>query len=111
MIFLSAWMLGTGTSLFSPYPRGELRIWMGLLPSDDRADLIQLAPTTQRALLLDLLDTVPRQEVSALRAFKEGQAAGLIEFSLARFREMTLDEAISGKALCPEYVWSVLGCL
>jgi magnesium transporter len=77
-------------------PEGERRIWMRLLAPDDAADVIQLAPETRRAYLLDLLDNVTRQEVTALLAYKEDQAGGLMSPRFARLRpEMTVDEAIS----------------
>ena len=66
-----------------------------VLAPDDAADLIQLAPEAQRAQLLDMLDTATRQEVTALLAYKEDQAGGLMSPRFARLRpEMTVDEAI-----------------
>ena len=68
---------------------------MRVLAPDDAADLIQLAPEAQRAQLLDMLDTATRQEVTALLAYKEDQAGGLMSPRFARLRpEMTVDEAI-----------------
>jgi len=76
-------------------PEGERRIWMRLLPPDDAADLVQLASETHRAQLLDLLDTATRQEVTALLAYEEDQAGGLMSPRFARLRpEMTVDEVI-----------------
>jgi magnesium transporter len=75
---------------------GERRIWMRLLAPDDAADLVQLASETQRRHLLDLLDDATRQEVTALLAYKEDQAGGLMSPRFARLRpDMTVDEAIS----------------
>ena len=77
-------------------PESERRIWMRLLAPDDAADLVQLAPIMQRTHLLDLLDTSTRQEVTALLAYKEDQAGGLMSPRFARLRpEMTVDEAIA----------------
>jgi magnesium transporter len=69
---------------------------MRLLAPDDAADLVQLASGTQREHLLDHLDTATRQEVTALLAYKEDQAGGLMSPRFARLRpEMTVDEAIA----------------
>ena len=77
-------------------PEGERRIWMRLLAPDDAADLIQSAPPSERTALLDMLDASSRQEVTALLAYKEDQAGGLMSPRFARLRqEMTVDEAIS----------------
>lgn len=77
-------------------PEGERRIWMRLLAPDDAADLIQLVPQSRRTELLDMLDAASRQEVTALLAYKEDQAGGLMSPRFARLRpEMTVDEAIS----------------
>ena len=76
-------------------PDGERRIWMRLLPPDDAVDLIQAAPESRRALLFDLLDEVTHREVSALLAYKQDQAGGLMSPRFARLRpDMTIDEAI-----------------
>ena len=77
-------------------PESERRIWMRLLAPDDAADLLQLAPESKQTQLLDLLDTSTRQEVTALLAYKEDQAGGLMSPRFARLRpEMTVDEAIA----------------
>ena len=76
-------------------PEGERRIWMRLLPPDDAADVVQLAPQDQRDKLLAMLDDATRSEVTALLAYKEDQAGGLMSPRFARLRpEMTVDEAI-----------------
>jgi magnesium transporter len=81
--------------LLMTLPEGERRIWMRLLAPDDAADVVQLAPETQRPHLLELLDAHTRQEVTALLAYKEDQAGGLMSPRFARLRpEMTVDEAI-----------------
>jgi magnesium transporter len=74
----------------------ERRIWLRLLAPDDAADVIQLAPESERAELLAELDDVTRREVTALLAYKEDEAGGLMNPRFARVRpEMTVDEAIS----------------
>jgi magnesium transporter len=76
-------------------PEGERRIWMRLLPPDDAADVVQVAPQDQRDKLLAMLDETTRSEVTALLAYKEDQAGGLMSPRFARLRpEMTVDEAI-----------------
>jgi magnesium transporter len=83
-------------SLLLVLPEGERRIWMRLLPPDDAADLVQHAEEAQRPHLLDLLDETTRREVTALLAYKEDQAGGLMSPRFARLRpDMTVDEAIS----------------
>jgi len=77
-------------------PAREQRSWMRLLPPDDAADLIQAAPTEKRELLLSLLDEPTRREVTALLAYSEDNAGGLMNPRYIRLRpEMTVDEAIS----------------
>jgi len=75
---------------------GERRIWLRLLPPDDAADLIQLAPEEDRPALLDDLDPVAQREVKALLAYKEDAAGGLMSPRFARLRpDIKIDEAIS----------------
>ena len=77
-------------------PAREQRSWMRLLPPDDAADVIQAAPTEKRDALLALLDEPTRREVTALLAYAEDNAGGLMNPRYARLRpEMTVDEAIS----------------
>jgi magnesium transporter len=69
---------------------------MRLLAPDDAADLIQQAPAESRSMLLDLLDAATRSEVTALLAYKEDEAGGLMSPRFARLRpDITVDEAIS----------------
>lgn len=71
------------------------RTWMRLLAPDDAADLLQQAQPEVRTELLDLLDAPTRREVSALLAYEEDDAGGLMNPRYARVRpEMTVDEAI-----------------
>ncbi len=77
-------------------PGRERRSWVRLLPPDDAADLIQAAPTESRDALLGLLDEPTRREVTALLAYSEDNAGGLMNPRYIRLRpEMTVDEAIS----------------
>jgi magnesium transporter len=77
-------------------PGREQRSWVRLLPPDDAADLIQAAPTDKRDSLLGLLDEPTRREVTALLAYSEDNAGGLMNPRYIRLRpEMTIDEAIS----------------
>jgi magnesium transporter len=74
----------------------DRRLWLRLLPPDDAADLIQAAGPGQRESLLALLDDSTRREVTALLAYAEDQAGGLMSPRYARLRpEMSVDEAIA----------------
>jgi magnesium transporter len=77
-------------------PAVERRGWMRLLAPDDAADVVQAAPEYERDGLLALLDDSARKEVTALLAYAEDQAGGLMSPRFARVRpDMTADEAIS----------------
>lgn len=77
-------------------PEEERRTWLRALAPDDAADLIQDAPRKERPSLLAALDPWPRAEVSALLAYKEDEAGGLMSPRFARLRpEMEMDEALS----------------
>jgi magnesium transporter len=74
---------------------GERRLWLRVLPPDDVADAVQQVPQEARAGLLELLDDASRREVTALLAYAEDAAGGLMSPRFARLRpEMTVDEAI-----------------
>jgi len=76
-------------------PVEDQRAWMRLLPPDDTADVVQVADLAERERLLGLLDNPTRREVSALLAYAEDAAGGLMNTRYARLRaEMTVDEAI-----------------
>lgn len=76
-------------------PPPERRVWMRLLPPDDAADLMQEAPPEHKDALLGLLDGRTRTEVSALLAYAEDEAGGLMNPRFARVRPgATVDEAI-----------------
>ena len=82
-------------SLMRGLPRNERRSWMRLLAPDDAADLVQYVPDDEREQLLGLLDDPTRKEVTALLAYKQDAAGGLMNPRYARLRpEMTVDEAI-----------------
>jgi magnesium transporter len=77
-------------------PAQDRRRWMRLLAPDDAADLIQAAPEDSRHQLLELLDDYTRREVSALLAYAEDRAGGIMNPRYARLRpEMSVDEAIA----------------
>jgi magnesium transporter len=77
-------------------PAREQRSWVRSLPPDDAADLIQAAPEEKREPLLALLDDATRREVTALLAYSEDNAGGLMNPRYIRLRpEMNVDEAIS----------------
>ena len=83
-------------SLLLALPPGERQIWIRQLPPDDAADVLQEAPDEERARLLDLIDPDTRREVTALLAYAEDEAGGLMSPRYARLRpEMRVDEAIS----------------
>ncbi len=76
-------------------PSEERRTWVRILPPDDAADLMQVISTSDRESLLGLLDEPTRKEVSALLAYAEDRAGGLMNPRYARVRpDVTVDEAI-----------------
>lgn len=77
-------------------PAGERRSWVRLLPPDDVADVIQAVPAEQQESLMALLDDMTRKEVTALLAYAEDDAGGLMNPRYARVRpDMSVDEAIA----------------
>ncbi len=82
--------------LIFAHPHAERRSWMRLLPPDDAADVVQEAPEEDREGLLALLDEPTRKEVTALLAYAEDDAGGLMNPRFVRVRpEMSADEAIA----------------
>jgi magnesium transporter len=80
--------------LLMAMPVAERKIWMRVLDPDDAIDVVQGVPLAERAGLLDLLDTVSRNEVTALLAYGEDSAGGLMSPRYVRVRpEMTAAEA------------------
>lgn len=73
----------------------EKRSWVRLLAPDDVADLIQENADT-REEILSLLDPQTKREVTALLAYAEDNAGGLMSSRFVRLRpDMSVDEAIS----------------
>jgi magnesium transporter len=69
---------------------------MRLLALDDAADVIQASPMELREELLHSLDVVSRREVTALLAYSEDAAGGLMDPRFVRLRPgLSIDEAIS----------------
>ena len=86
----------TQSSLSFPCRRKNAATGCAALAPDDTADLIQSAPREEHSALLAALDPWPRAEVSALLAYKEDEAGGLMNPRFARLRpEMDIDEAIA----------------
>ncbi|MGK3989815.1 magnesium transporter [Sorangium sp. So ce136] len=83
-------------ALLAALTKGERRLWLRLLAPDDVADiLLEVSPEEQEELL-SLLDEPTRREASALLAYEEDEAGGLMSPWFARVRpEATVDEAIS----------------
>ncbi len=74
----------------------EKRSWVRLLAPDDVADLIQEMEPKYREEILGLLDAQTRREVTALLAYAEDNAGGLMSSRFVRMRaDMSVDEAIS----------------
>lgn len=74
----------------------QVRSWLRLLAPDDAADLIQEADTDKKDEFLSLLDPQTKREVSALLAYAEDEAGGLMNSRFIRLRpNMNVDEAIS----------------
>jgi magnesium transporter len=93
--FLSLSSLGQAAILEGLPPR-ERRLWVRVLPPDDAADLLQHVSPETRASLLALLDDPTRREVTALLAYAEDEAGGLMSPRFARIRaDMSVDEAIA----------------
>jgi magnesium transporter len=77
-------------------PTADSRFWFRSLKPDDAVDTIQAAPAERRDQLLALLDDRLRMEVTALLAYAEDDAGGLMSPRYARLRpEMKVDEAIA----------------
>lgn len=83
-------------ALLMHFRPGQRRQWMRLLEPDDVADVIQQVSEDDRPKLLALLDAPTRKEVTALMAYAEDEAGGLMSTRYARLRPaMTAGEAIS----------------
>jgi magnesium transporter len=74
----------------------ERQLWMRQLAPDDAADAVQAAEPEQREPLLAALDAATRREVSALLAYAEDEAGGLMSPRYVRLRpDMSVDEAVA----------------
>jgi magnesium transporter len=83
-------------ALLAALTRAERQLWVRQLAPDDAADVLQEADAELRAELLELIDPETRREVTALLAYAEDAAGGLMSPRYARLRpEMRVDEAIS----------------
>jgi magnesium transporter len=81
--------------LLTALPHSERQLWLRQLPPDDAADVCQKADGETRDALLRLLDEPTRKEVSALLAYAEDEAGGLMSPRYVRLRpDMSVDEAI-----------------
>lgn len=82
--------------LIQDLPHLEMRSWIRLLAPDDAADLIQEVDSEKKEDMLSLLDPQTKREVSALLAYAEDNAGGLMNSRFIRLRpNMNVDEAIS----------------
>ena len=92
--FLSLSTLGQA-QIIEGLPKEKRRLWVRLLAPDDMADVLQEIDEPERDGVLALLDEPTRREVSALLAYAEDDAGGLMSPRFARLRpNMTTDEAI-----------------
>jgi magnesium transporter len=83
-------------ALLGALTRAERQLWVRQLAPDDAADVLQEADEELRAELLTLIDPETRREVTALLAYAEDEAGGLMSPRYARLRpDMRVDEAIS----------------
>lgn len=75
--------------------RREQRLWLRLLPPDDAADVLQEVDEQRRDAWLELLDEPTRREVTALLAYAEEEAGGIMNPRFAQVPpDMTVDGAI-----------------
>ncbi|HEY9754783.1 MAG TPA: magnesium transporter [Oculatellaceae cyanobacterium] len=82
--------------LIAELPEREQRLWIRVLDPDDVADLIQELPENKREGVLGLLDATTHFEVTALLAYKEDVAGGLMSPRYARIRsDMTVQESLA----------------
>jgi magnesium transporter len=81
--------------LLSMSPEESL-LWMRALAPDDAADVIQEAPEQDRDKLLSCLDTISRNEVAGLLAYREDVAGGLMSPRFSTLRaDMTVAQALA----------------
>jgi magnesium transporter len=81
--------------VFRKIPLWDRRAWIRILPPDDAADLLQKLTEEERQETMSVLDAQTKIELSALLAYREDQAGGLMNSRFARLRpDMTVEEAI-----------------
>jgi magnesium transporter len=74
----------------------ERRYWLRSLAPDDAVDVLQEMNEDERPAMLALFDDATRREITALMAYDEDEAGGLMSSRFARLRpDMTVDEAVS----------------
>ncbi len=82
-------------TILEQLPLGQQRLWLRLLAPDDAVDVIQHIGEERRDELLQMLDDTTRREVTALLAYGEDAAGGLMSPRFARLRPgMNVGEAI-----------------
>lgn len=82
-------------ALVEQMPKADRRPWFRALDPDDAADFVQEAEEEDRESYLSMLDPAMRKEVTALLAFEEDDAGGLMNPRFARVRpEMRVEEAL-----------------
>ena len=74
------------SDLLLDLPQEQRHVWMRLLAPDDAVDVIQEVGPARREEMLQLLDEPTRREVTALLAYKEDDAGGLMNPRFARLR-------------------------
>src|SRR3954469_5588321 len=77
---------GDMADLLHALPEKERRVWVRLLAPDDAADLLQSASSEDRDKFIACLDDPTRKEVTALMAYAEDEAGGLMNPRFARVR-------------------------
>ena len=93
--------------LLFAFPESERHLWLRLLPPDDLTDLLQAAGSS-REVLASRLDDATSLQVTALLAYKEDLAGGVMSPRFVRVRpEMTADEAITYVRLQSQVVETV----
>jgi magnesium transporter len=82
-------------ALLAGSPPEQAQLWLRTLPPDDAADVLQHSPASARDAMLCVLDPRTRDEVSALLAYAEDRAGGLMSPRFARVRaDSTVEEAL-----------------
>jgi len=82
--------------LLMKFPETERRTWVRYFAPDDVAKLVRQLKAPKDAEFLALLDEPTRKEVSALLAYAEDEAGGLMNPLFVRLRPgMSVDESIS----------------